>query len=214
MGRLICARTIVTSLLAGRLGDVLGRRRTLFFGASIFVIGGAIQVCMRLHSYRTCPSHVCFAILVWSHWLRHYGTRKARKRCRSWVTIVCSQWFKSQYLTNLRASTIVPIYQSEVSPADHVGISGGSLLIPFLINIPARQIGMYRVHREHCRLCVFSCKCSNEEESFAYLSLDQWLDYFCSFIESDMAWRFPLLMQCIIGVILAVGSLMMPESPR
>lgn len=33
----------VTSLLAGRLGDALGRRQTLFFGATIFVVGGAIQ---------------------------------------------------------------------------------------------------------------------------------------------------------------------------
>lgn len=42
----------------------------------------------------------------------------------------------------------------------------------------------------------------------------QWFDYFCSFIESDMSWRIPLLMQCIIGAILAGGSLFMPESPR
>jgi MFS family permease len=33
----------VTSLLAGRLGDILGRRRTLFLGASVFVVGGAVQ---------------------------------------------------------------------------------------------------------------------------------------------------------------------------
>lgn len=33
----------VTSLAAGRIGDIFGRRRTLFWGAVIFAIGGAIQ---------------------------------------------------------------------------------------------------------------------------------------------------------------------------
>ena len=36
----------------------------------------------------------------------------------------------------------------------------------------------------------------------------QWIDYFCSF------WRIPLFIQCVIGAILAAGSLVMPESPR
>lgn len=31
---------------------------------------------------------------------------------------------------------------------------------------------------------------------------------------SDMSWRFPLLLQSIIGTILAVGTLFLPESPR
>lgn len=42
----------------------------------------------------------------------------------------------------------------------------------------------------------------------------QWIDYFCSFIDSDLSWRIPLFIQCIIGAILAVGSVFMPESPR
>jgi predicted MFS family arabinose efflux permease len=33
----------VTSILAGRLGDALGRRQTLFLGATVFVAGGAVQ---------------------------------------------------------------------------------------------------------------------------------------------------------------------------
>lgn len=42
----------------------------------------------------------------------------------------------------------------------------------------------------------------------------QWLDYGCSYIESDLSWRFPLLMQSVIGVVLAIGTLFLPESPR
>jgi hypothetical protein len=34
---------VVTSLAAGRLGDLIGRKGTLFIGAVVFTIGGAIQ---------------------------------------------------------------------------------------------------------------------------------------------------------------------------
>lgn len=33
----------VTSVAAGRVGDIIGRRGTLFIGAVVFAIGGAIQ---------------------------------------------------------------------------------------------------------------------------------------------------------------------------
>ena len=33
----------VTSLAAGRVGDAIGRKGTLFVGAIVFTIGGAIQ---------------------------------------------------------------------------------------------------------------------------------------------------------------------------
>lgn len=48
---------------------------------------------------------------------------------------------------------------------------------------------------------------------FGYTS-SVWLDYFASYIESDWSWRLPLLFQVIIGAILAIGSLIIPESPR
>ena len=34
---------VVTSILAGRVGDIIGRRMTLFTGAVLFALGGAIQ---------------------------------------------------------------------------------------------------------------------------------------------------------------------------
>ena len=33
----------VTSLAAGRVGDILGRRLTLFVGAVLFTVGGVVQ---------------------------------------------------------------------------------------------------------------------------------------------------------------------------
>ncbi|TFK77206.1 MFS general substrate transporter [Pluteus cervinus] len=41
-----------------------------------------------------------------------------------------------------------------------------------------------------------------------------WTDYFCSFLEFNLAWRIPLFVQCVTGAILAVGSFFVPESPR
>lgn len=41
--RMFLIPTLVTSLLAGRIGDIYGRRVTLFLGATIFTIGGALQ---------------------------------------------------------------------------------------------------------------------------------------------------------------------------
>ncbi|KAF8320267.1 general substrate transporter [Clavulina sp. PMI_390] len=134
---------LITSLLAGRLGDALGRRQTLFLGATVFVVGGAIQTATTGYN-----------IMVLGRLVSGAG-----------VGLL---------------STIVPIYQSEVSPADH---RGKLACIEFTGNI------------------------------IGYAS-SVWLDYFCSFILSDWSWRFPLFMQCVIGAILALGSLMMPESPR
>lgn len=34
---------LVTSIAAGRVADIIGRRKTLFSGAVVFVVGGAIQ---------------------------------------------------------------------------------------------------------------------------------------------------------------------------
>jgi MFS family permease len=41
-----------------------------------------------------------------------------------------------------------------------------------------------------------------------------WVDYFCSFVQSDWSWRAPLFMQCLIGAFLALGALIISETPR
>ncbi|KAI0361296.1 general substrate transporter [Trametes cingulata] len=133
----------VTSLAAGRIGDGLGRRGTLFSGAVVFAVGGAIQT---------------FTPGFW--------------------TMVVGRIISGLGVGLL--STIVPIYQSEISPPNH---RGALACMEFTGNI------------------------------FGYAS-SVWIDYFCSFIESDLSWRIPLFIQCVIGAILALGSLVMPESPR
>lgn len=40
---LIESTTPVTSVAAGRVGDIIGRRGTLFIGACVFAVGGAVQ---------------------------------------------------------------------------------------------------------------------------------------------------------------------------
>ncbi|KAF9066453.1 hypothetical protein BDP27DRAFT_1330538 [Rhodocollybia butyracea] len=132
-----------TSLAAGRVGDIIGRKGTLFIGALVFTFGGAIQ------TFTTG-----FSIMVLGRIVSGAG-----------VGLL---------------STIVPIYQSEISPPNHRGALAAA---EFTGNV------------------------------FGY-SVSVWTDYFCSFIDSDYSWRIPLFIQCVIGALLAVGSLIMPESPR
>ncbi|KAI0034255.1 general substrate transporter [Vararia minispora EC-137] len=133
----------ITSLAAGRVGDIIGRRGTLFTGAVVFALGGAIQTLTT-----------GFAVMIVGRIVSGFG-----------VGLL---------------STIVPIYQSEISPPDH---RGALACMEFTGNI------------------------------FGYAS-SVWIDYFCSFIDSDFAWRIPLFIQVVIGAILALGSIVMPESPR
>ncbi|KAF8807700.1 general substrate transporter [Phlegmacium glaucopus] len=133
----------VTSIAAGRVGDTIGRKGTLFVGAVVFTVGGVIQT---------------FTIGFWS--------------------IILGRVISGFGVGLL--STIVPIYQSEISPPNH---RGALACMEFTCNI----IGY---------------------------SSSVWTDYFCSFIDSDLSWRLPLFMQCVIGSILAAGSLLIPESPR
>lgn len=77
-------------------------------------------------------------------------------------------------------STIVPVYQSEISPSHN---RGQLACIEFTGNI------------------------------VGYAS-SVWVDYGCTYIQSNMSWRIPLSMQCIMGTLLAVGSLLISESPR
>lgn len=133
----------VTSIAAGRVGDLIGRRGTLFIGGVIFTIGGAVQT------------------FTTGYWVMIMGR------------------IVSGFGVGL-LSTIVPIYQSEISPPNH---RGALACAEFTGNI------------------------------FGY-AFSVWTDYFCSFIDSNLAWRIPLFIQCFIGAILAAGSLLMPESPR
>ncbi|KIY50577.1 sugar transporter STP1 [Fistulina hepatica ATCC 64428] len=137
----------ITSLAAGRIGDIMGRRGTLFTGAVVFSIGGVIQT--------FTPG---FKVMIVGRVIRSSDAHR----------------------TYDLLQTIVPIYQSEISPPDH---RGALACMEFTGNI----IGY---------------------------SFSVWTDYFCSFIDSDLSWRIPLFLQCVIGSILALGSLVMPESPR
>ncbi|WVW80564.1 hypothetical protein I302_102550 [Kwoniella bestiolae CBS 10118] len=77
-------------------------------------------------------------------------------------------------------SMVVPIYQSEISPASHRGLLGS---VEFTGNI------------------------------IGYAS-SVWIDYACSYLQSDASWRIPLFVQCLGGAILGIGSFITPESPR
>lgn len=134
---------LISSLIVGRVGDIIGRRRTIFWGSCIFLVGGALQ------TFATS-----FIILILGRVIAGLGVGSL--------------------------STIVPVYQSEISPPH----SRGKLAaIEFSGNI------------------------------IGYAS-SIWIDYGCGFIESNMSWRVPLFLQCIMGALLGIGSLVIVESPR
>ncbi|KAK2801067.1 hypothetical protein FQN50_007875 [Emmonsiellopsis sp. PD_5] len=133
----------ISSLMVGRLGDIIGRRRTILYGSMVFFVGGAFQ---------TCATGI--PMMLVGRIIAGLGVGAL--------------------------STIVPVYQSEISPPHN---RGKLACIEFTGNI-----------------CGYAASV--------------WVDYFCSYIPNNWAWRLPLLCQCIMGALLGVGALIICESPR
>jgi MFS family permease len=133
----------ISSLVVGRLGDIIGRRKTILYGSMIFFVGGAFQ-----------SFAIGMPMMLLGRIIAGVGVGML--------------------------STIVPVYQSEISPAHN---RGKLACIEFSGNI----IGY---------------------------TTSVWVDYFCSYIKSDYSWRIPLVMQCVMGSLLGLGSLIIVESPR
>lgn len=133
----------ISSLLVGRIGDIVGRRKTILYGSMIFLVGGGLQ------TFSTTMT-----MMMIGRFIAGFGVGML--------------------------STIVPVYQSEISPPHN---RGRLACIEFSGNIVGYATSV-------------------------------WVDYFCGFIEGDLAWRLPLLMQCIMGALLGLGSLIIVESPR
>lgn len=134
---------LISSLVVGRIGDVIGRRRTILYGSIVFLIGGALQT-LALN----------MNMMMAGRFVAGFGVGAL--------------------------TTIVPVYQSEISPPHN---RGKLACIEFSGNI----IGY---------------------------AASVWVDYGCGFIESNYSWRVPLFMQCVMGALLGLGSLVIVESPR
>lgn len=134
---------LIASLSVGRIGDMIGRRRTILYGSIIFFFGGALQTFAN-----------GMPMMILGRIIAGLGVGAL--------------------------STIVPVYQSEISPPHN---RGKLACIEFTGNISGYAASV-------------------------------WVDYFCSYIESDYSWRVPLLLQCFMGALLGLGSLIICESPR
>ena len=132
----------ISSLSVGRIGDMIGRRKTILYGSIIFFIGGALQTFA-----------VGMPMMIVGRIIAGLGVGAL--------------------------STIVPVYQSEISPPHN---RGKLACIEFTGNISGYAASV-------------------------------WVDYFCSYIPSNYAWRVPLMLQCFMGVLLGLGSLTISESP-
>ena len=133
----------IASLSIGRIGDMLGRRKTILVGSIVFFIGGALQTAAN-----GMPMMLVGRIVAG--------------------------------LGVGALSTIVPVYQSEISPPHN---RGRLACIEFTGNISGYAASV-------------------------------WVDYFCSYINNDWSWRVPLALQCFMGALLGLGSLLICESPR
>lgn len=133
----------ISSLGVGRIGDMIGRRKTILYGSIIFFIGGAFQ------TFATG-----MPMMILGRIIAGLGVGAL--------------------------STIVPVYQSEISPPHN---RGKLACIEFTGNVSGYAASV-------------------------------WVDYGCSFIQSNYAWRVPLMLQCFMGLLLGLGSLIICESPR
>lgn len=134
---------LISSLIVGRVGDIVGRRKTITYGATVFVVGGACQTFA-----------VNMMMMIIGRVIAGFGVGML--------------------------STIVPVYQSEISPPENRGKLAS---IEFTGNI------------------------------VGYAS-SVWVDYGSSYISNDMSWRVPLLLQCVMGSLLFLGSFVIAETPR
>ena len=133
----------VASLCVGRIGDMIGRRKTILWGSVVFFIGGGIQTFSN-----------GMPMMILGRIIAGLGVGAL--------------------------STIVPVYQSEISPPHN---RGKLACIEFTGNVSGYAASV-------------------------------WVDYFCSYIRSEWSWRVPLMLQCIMGALLFVGSFIICESPR
>jgi len=117
-----------SSLCVGRIGDIIGRRKTILYGSMIFFVGGALQTLAN-----------GMPMMLLGRIIAGVGVGML--------------------------STIVPVYQSEISPPHN---RGKLACIEFSGNITGYATSV-------------------------------WVDYFCSFINSNYSWRIPLLMQCVMS---------------
>ncbi|KAI0189258.1 sugar transporter STL1 [Astrocystis sublimbata] len=133
----------ISSLAVGRVGDIIGRRKTILYGSMIFFVGGALQ------SFATNMPMMMLGRIIAG-------------------------------LGVGALSTIVPVYQSEISPPHNRGLLA----------------------------------CMEFSGNIVGYTTSIWVDYGCGYIKSNWSWRFPLLLQCVMGALLGLGSLIIVESPR
>lgn len=134
---------LASSLLVGHLGERWGRKRTITYGAIVFVVGGFVQTVAN----------------------------KLR-------TMICGRVVSGLGVGLL--STTVPVYQSEISPPYN---RGRLSCVQFSMNILGYAVSV-------------------------------WAGYFSSYFTSNLSWRVPLFLQCLIGLLLCFGSYYLVETPR
>lgn len=131
------------ALSTGRVGDWLGRRKTIRYGCLILCVGAILQT-----------AAVDAPMMIVARIITGVG--------------------------NGMNTATIPVYQAELSPpksrGSHVAFEASLLTVGVAI---------------------------------AY-----WLEYGLYFVDSEVAWRFPLAFQMVFAIVLGIASFILPESPR
>ena len=170
------------------LGNMLGRRKTIFLGSSIMVIGATLQ-CAAFGLPQFIVGRLVTGYVACSYDLQNMVVDFLKRHARLTVNV--------SFGNGLNTST-VPTWQSECSKSHRRGqlvmVEVGSILEP--------DVQLYANNYQGALITGGVC-------------LSYWLDFGFSFLEpSTIAWRFPIAFQIFFAAVILAFILELPESPR
>ncbi|RCH91319.1 hypothetical protein CU097_010952 [Rhizopus azygosporus] len=168
---------------------------------------------------------VMSGILVNNRWLELFGHPSSTLQgliiaifeLGAWFTSYPTSWFMDRFgrrWTILIGAAIFIVGGSvQTGSSNLAGILLGRLIAGFGIGFLSTVLPVYtaELSRAHNRGKVTVLGMSIN--MFGYMA-SEFIDYGFSFVESDWSFRGPLLLQVVFALILAVGTLALPESPR
>ncbi|KAF7727264.1 hypothetical protein EC973_007877 [Apophysomyces ossiformis] len=164
-------------------------------------------------------------ILVNDYWLSDFKYPNATMKglvvaifeLGAWVTAYPTSWFMDRYgrRWTILLGSLIFIIGGILQTASYkfVEIMLGRLISGFGIGFLSTVLPVYtaELSRAHNRGTVTVLGMSINMLGY---TASEFIDYGFSFVNNDWSYRGPLLLQCVFALILAVGTLALPESPR
>ncbi|KAG0941975.1 hypothetical protein G6F57_005934 [Rhizopus arrhizus] len=168
---------------------------------------------------------VMSGILVNNRWLELFGNPNSTMQglivaifeLGAWFTAYPTSWFMDRigrrWTILIGAAIFIVGGSVQTGSSNLAGILLGRLIAGFGIGFLSTVLPVYtaELSRAHNRGKVTVLGMSIN--MFGYMA-SEFIDYGFSFVENDWSFRGPLLLQVVFALILAVGTLALPESPR